>query len=205
MSNTLKHVYESRRSVNSFKADRPLEKGLVKEIIDLAVLAPSAFNLQPWRILAVESAEGKEKLLQLANNQPKVVEAPVVLVLVGNTKGYENDNPVWRELEGMIGEEAAEGAKGAANYLYGSSEKRGLKFAESNTALLAMSIMYAAEAHGVHSHPMSGIDFDGIKATFNLKDEEEVVMLIALGYHDEEKGLYPRRARRGYEEIVLTV
>ena len=205
MTKSLKEIYENRRSVNNFDPTKGLSNELLKKIIDQAVLAPSGFNLQPWRIIAVESQESKEKLLGLANNQPKIMEAPVTLILVGDKAGYEASNPAWAELESMVGKEGTDGAKGAAAFLYGSSEERKIKFAESNTGLLAMSIMYAAEFHGVHSHAMSGIDFSGIKEGFGLAAEEEVVMLIALGYHDDSKELYPRRKRRGYDEIVTVL
>jgi nitroreductase len=95
-----------------------------------------------------------------------------------------------------------EGAKQAAAFLYGSSEERSLKFAESNAGLLAMSIMIAAKELGVDSHPMSGIDFDGIHKAFNLQPDETVVMTIALGYVDQSKTLYPKRPRRGFNDIT---
>ena len=199
---TVKQIYESRRSVNFFDPKREVSKELLKEIIDLAVLAPSAFNLQPWRIIAVTSPEKKELLKANANNQPKVTDAPVSLILVGDKTAYREENPVWEELKGIVGEEGANGAQEAAAFLYGTTPERQLKFAESNTGLLAMSIMYAAKSLGVESHAMSGIDFEGIKEAFELASNEEVVMVIPLGYFDEEKELYDRRHRRGFEEIV---
>lgn len=198
----LKNTYEARRAVNSFDSSKPLSEGLLKEIIDTAVLAPSAFNLQPWRIIAVTGDEAKAKLHPLAFGQPKILEAPATLILVGDREGYGAGNDVWEELKGFAGEEAAAGAMGMAAQLYGTSEERKVKFAESNTGLLGMSIMYAAQALGVDSHPMSGMDFDGIKNAFGLKAQEDVVMLIALGYRDESKELYPRRHRKGWDEIV---
>jgi nitroreductase len=199
---SVKQVYESRRSVNFFDPKKEVSREVLKEIIDLAVLAPSAFNLQPWRIIAVTSPEKKELLKANANNQPKVTDAPVSLILVGDKTAYRAENPVWDELKSMVGEEGANGAQGAAAFLYGSTPERQLKFAESNTGLLAMSIMYAAKSFGVDTHAMSGIDFDGIKSAFNLEPNEEVVMVITVGHFDEEKELYDRRSRRGFDEIV---
>jgi nitroreductase len=191
-----------RRSINFFDPARELEDSLLKEIIDLAVNAPSAFNLQPWDIIAVKSDEAKKKLHGLANQQPKILEAPVTLILSGDRSAYGDDNPQWSFMRENYGNDAAEGAKGAANFLYGSTEERKIKFAESNTGLLAMSIMYAAKSLGVDSHPMSGIDFEGIKTQFGLEGEKEVVMLIALGYFDEEKVLHPSAPRRRFESLV---
>lgn len=203
----LKQVYEERRSVNFFNVSKSIEQKTLKEIINLAVLAPSAYNLQPWEIIAVKSKEAKVRLCKLSNNQPKVLEAPVTLIIVGNKNGYDKTNPVWQEMLESVGGDKGmvEGAQNAAGFLYGTTDERKLKFAESNAGLLAMSIMYAAKYYGVDSHPMSGIDFDGIKKEFNLGEEKTVVMTISLGYYDESKNLYPRRPRRGYEEIVKEI
>lgn len=104
-------------------------------------------------------------------------------------------------LEKAMGE-GVHGAKQAAEFLYGSTDERRIKFAESNAGLLAMSIMYAATHFGVDSHPMSGIDFEGIKKSFNLGGSKEVVMAIALGYFDTRKQLWPKGYRKPYEELV---
>ena len=168
------------------------------------MLAPSAFNLQPWSIIAVKSKESKEKLYKLSNNQPKVLEAPVTLIIVGDKNGYSKDNPVWQEFRKIVNddEEAIKNTQQAAYNLYGTSEENKIKFAESNGGLLSMSIMYAAKNLGIYSHPMSGIDFEGIKKEFELNEDKTIVMTISLGYLKEDKTLYPRRARRGYDEIV---
>ena len=66
-----KTLFNERRSVNYFDKNKSIDEKLLKEIIDMAVLAPSGFNLQPWRIIAVKSDSSKMKLLKLANNQEK--------------------------------------------------------------------------------------------------------------------------------------
>ena len=130
----------------------------------------------------------------------------MTLIVIGDRAGYENNNPVWTDLEKMLGNtEALEGTKQFAFALYGTTPERKIKFTESNAGLLAASIMYAAKYFGVDSHPMSGIDFDGIKKAFAIEGEKEVVMLIALGYFDESKTLFPRRPRKKYAEMVREV
>ena len=147
------------------------------------------------------------QLFNLANKQEKVMDAPVTLIVVGDRQGYDNSNPVWNEMLQSVGGnvQMVEGAKQAAAYLYGSSEERKIKFAESNAGLLSMSLMIAAKEFGVDSHPMSGIDFDGLHKAFGLKESEAVVMLICLGYYDSTKQLYPRRPRRSFDEIATIV
>ena len=200
-----KTLFTERRSVNFFDPSKPISKELLSDIIDLAVNAPSAFNLQPWEIIAVTSEEAKKKMFDAAFSQPKILEAPVTLIIVADYEGYAGTNPEWDVMKAMMGEEATNGYIGFAANLYGSTPERKIKFAESNAGLLSMSIIYAAESYGVKSHAMSGLDFDAIKKAFNLGENKEVVMAITLGYFDEEKQLYPRRSRRGFDEIVTTV
>ncbi|MBC8060673.1 MAG: nitroreductase family protein [Clostridiaceae bacterium] len=203
---SLKEVFEDRRSINFFDINKGVEDGLLKDIINLAVLAPSAFNLQPWEVIAVKSKEGKERLHKFAG-QPKILEAPVTLIIVGNKTGYDESNPTWQDMLKLLGgdKDKLAGTQGMAFGLYGTSEENKLKFAESNAGLLAMSIMYAAKSFGVDSHAMSGMDFEGVRKEFELEENKTVVMLIALGHLDETKTLYPRSYRRGYDEIVKEV
>jgi len=202
-----KILFKERRSVNHFDKNRHLDEVLLKEIVDLAVMAPSAFNLQPWRIIAVKSDKGKQKLRTLSNNQEKVTDASVVMVVIGDRSGYDESNPVWNEMLDSVGGnvDMVNGAKKAAAYLYGSNEEQKIKFAESNAGLLAMSLMMAAQDLGVDSHPMSGIDFEGIHKEFGLKAGESVVMLVALGYADNTMKNYPRIPRRLFGEIATIV
>lgn len=202
-----KNVFEARRSVNFFNPERQVADDVFQNMINLATLAPSALNLQPWEIIAVKSTAAKEKLFSLASNQPKIKEAPVTLIIIGDLNGYQPENPAWDDLAEMLNRNkpALEEYQRMAAALYGSTEARRIKFAESNASLLAMSIMYAAKYYGLDSHPMSGIDFEGIKQEFGLDENKTVVMLIAIGYFDNSKTLYPRRKRKDYHDIVKEV
>jgi putative NAD(P)H nitroreductase len=202
----LRKIFEERRSVNFFKAEPPIGADVLRNIIDLAALTPSAFNLQPWEVIAVQSPEAKERLLPLTGGQPKIEEAPTTLIVIGDLNGYQPANPVWDDLKALLNDEQAlQNYQRMAASLYGSSEITRYKFAESNGALLAMSIMYAAKYYGVDSHPMSGIDFEGIRKEFGLDENKTVVMLIALGHFDDSRTLYPRRRRKKYADIVSVI
>ena len=149
----LLEVYETRRSVNFFEKGKEIPQDVLENIVNKAVLAPSAFNLQPWEIIVVKSKENKEKLCKLSNNQEKILDGSLTLMIVGNKNGFATDSPVWDEMLVSLGgnKEAVAGAQGAAGFLYGSSEERKIKFAESNAGLLGMSIMNMATYYGRHS------------------------------------------------------
>lgn len=202
----LKEVYEERRSVNFFDSSKDLDDATLKKIIDLAVLAPSAFNLQPWEVIAVKSPKAKQRLYNVALQQPKILAAPVTLIMVGDKDAYTEANEAWWYMRdvGIPDDKIQGNIDFAKNILYNTDLKRN-NFAVRNTSFLCMSIMYAAKYYGVESHAMIGFEEEKLKKEFNISDDKVVVLLISMGYFDESKTLYPRLKRKGYEEIVKTV
>ena len=52
-----------------------------------AARTPSSFNLQPWSHV-LRDTEAKTKLQKRAWDQPKVSEAPVVLIVLADESGW---------------------------------------------------------------------------------------------------------------------
>ncbi|MGM0508302.1 MAG: nitroreductase family protein [Fusobacteriota bacterium] len=199
----LKEIFEARRSVNSFDTEKKIEKGLLKKIINLATLAPSCFNMQPWELIVIESEDKKKELYDKSCNQPKVLDAPVTLGIIGHTKGYTKKNPIWK-VKKDLGRATDEDIENYVNMMKGlfPNREREVGFAVRNSSLLAMSIMYAAKYYGVDSHAMIGFDEDEFKKLFNIEEDKVVTMLMTLGYFDNKNELYPREKRFNYEEIA---
>jgi len=194
---------ESRRAVNFFDAGKDIDESLIKQIYDMAKLAPTSFNLHPWKIVLVHDAEWKSKLRAAAFDQPKVTEAPYVAILLGDKKAYEKMDPVITDMveKGFAKEENREMLKGMAKGLYGGDNERA--FAGRNIGLFAMAFMLAAESLGVSTHPMDGFDAAAVRSNFNIPEDYEIVMLVALGYFDKSKTLLPRASRPDFDEAVV--
>ena len=71
---------ESRRSIRRYTGT-PVTDGELEHLLGSAGQAPSAFNVQPWRWVAVRDQQLKDKLQAAAHGQPQVGAAPVLLVL----------------------------------------------------------------------------------------------------------------------------
>lgn len=194
---------EKRRSVNFFNPDVSVTVADIRRIYEAAKLAPSSFNLQPWKIVIVLSQEEKEKLRAVAMNQPKVTEASAVLVLFGNTRQYEESRDVFddRVAKGYMPAEAVPKTMAAAEKLY--SGDRAVGFVSRNVGLFAMNFMLAALDQGWDTHPMDGFDVDGVRQLFALDPKYLPVMLIAIGKKRPDAVLRPRGMRRTFEEVCL--
>lgn len=71
----------SRRSVRSYCPDS-LPRDVLDRILAMARLAPSAHNLQPWRILVLQSREWLDRV-HAAYPRSWFMEAPHVVVVTG--------------------------------------------------------------------------------------------------------------------------
>jgi putative NAD(P)H nitroreductase len=199
-------LIKERRSINFFNAGFELAQDKLKELLDLANLAPSSMNMQPWRVIAVKSPDRKKVLREIAFNQPKVEEASVVLIIIADPTLLEKNMDAvlsnWAEL-GYIKEEAKEKSKTSALYLYGEADSTIRKiWAVKNASLFAMSVMFAAKALGLESHPMDGFDEEKVKLEFGIDKNCVVPMLIAVGQIKPGTKLLPRAMRRQVNEFV---
>ena len=73
-----------RYSCRSYK-NTPIEHDKLNRVLDAARLAPSAKNLQDWRFVVVRDAQTRNRLIEAANNQAFVGQAPVVIVACSNS------------------------------------------------------------------------------------------------------------------------
>ena len=197
-----------RRAINFFDPSKSMTNDTINELITIANLTPSSFNLQPWEVIVVKNSEKKEILRKCAFNQPKVEEASVVLIIIANPNAVEeNLDKVIESMVslGYIKEEQIEMNKNMPYNLYDQKDtlKRKL-FAVKNTAFFAMSIMIAAKGLGLESHPMDGFVEDMLKKEFNIPEDRIIPLLLAIGYPKPGLTLLPRAYRRDLKDFVHT-
>jgi nitroreductase len=74
---------KGRRSIRAFKRDDvPFED--VEKLIDAAMWAPSAGNIQPWEFVIIRKSDAKKRLAAAAWDQAFIEQAPVVIVVCAN-------------------------------------------------------------------------------------------------------------------------
>lgn len=201
-------ITQNRRSINFFDPEKEVPGDVIRKMVELAGQTPSSFNLQPWNLMILKDKRQKEKLKALAWDQPKIVEAPVTMIVLADKEGWKQGHPgferTWQEMvkTGMP-EEKRDWFLDATNSLYNWSPDANLAFAAKNAGFLAMSLMYAAVSLGLDSHPMDGFDHEAVKKAFNIPDRYWIPVLIAVGYKKPGLELTPPKWRKTYEEIVV--
>lgn len=85
------NVYEAikeRRSVRAYQ-NKPIPEDVLNRILEAARLAPTAKNRQEFKLIVVKDEQTRKKLVEVANNQQFVGEAPVIIAAVGLTPDYK--------------------------------------------------------------------------------------------------------------------
>jgi len=194
------NALKERRSINFFDPDKTISEDDIDKIIELASLAPSGLNLQPWEAIVVNDPRKKEILKKCSFGQLKVAEASATLIIIANPNAVEeNIDSVlksWVEL-GYINQDSVESMRKMPFKNYGDKDSLSRKlFAVKNTSFFAMSIMIAAKGLGFETHPMDGFSEADIKANFNIPEDRIIPLLITLGYPKPGLKLLPRAWRR---------
>jgi nitroreductase len=187
-------VLLERRATNHF-TDEEVPEEYLNAILSFGTQAPSGYNLQPWRFIVVRDEENRKRLQQVAFNQPKVAEAPVVIICFGMKEE-------WKELAGEVFREGAE--RGAGSIETWKQARDGAVQALTNmqkmdvwvnrhVMIAVTTLMLVAEAYGFDTAPMEGFDAAGVKREFGLPDEAEVCALLAIGRAAAPEKAYPGR------------
>ena len=195
---TIKH----RISANHFDTTKTLSEAEIKELISYAIEAPSSYNIQHWRFVAVTKPEEKARLKAVAYNQAKVADAAVTFIVLGDLQAYEKLPQIYQPLvdAGAMPQTTADHVVGMATGMYQGNPQMQRDEALRSGGLVAMTLMLAAEAKGLVSGPMIGFDPEGVKREFGISDRYVPVMLIAVGY--AAPGNHPRKPRLSVDEVL---
>ncbi len=181
---TVDEAAEKRRSIRKYLPS-PVPRSDMEEIIRLAGLAPSSFNIQPWRFVVVENPEIKAKLAEAAYNQRQVTSAPAVIVL------YTDMADVLAKVDeiippGMKGEERDRFRSLVLNSYTPLSEADREAFGAGQGYIALGYLMLAAEAHGYQTSPMLGFDPEAVKKLLGLPSHVRIPAIVAIGKGAEE-------------------
>ena len=199
---TLETLLNTRSTTGRFDPSRPLPEGTIEHLIHLATRAPSAFNLQNWRFIAVESLAAKERLQAVAYGQQQVRDAAVTFIVCGQTGAHRQ---LFARLQPAVdaGLLPATVQKTWSEMAIGAHENNPpLQRDEAfrSASLAAMVLMLAANDLGYASGALSGFDPQALAGAFELTDHDIPVMLVTVGYPAE--GNWPQKPRRPVSAVL---
>ena len=175
-----------RTTVERFDPDRGLDEQSIRELVSESTRAPSSFNIQHWRFVAVRRPKDKQRLFEAAYGQQQVRDAAVTFIILGDLRGVERLPGIMQTAveHGALPQGKASAWIDMANKIYAD---RGLARDEAirSASLAAMTMMLVAQACGLASGALSGFDPQRVRREFGIDDRHIPVMLLVVGHPAE--------------------
>ena len=188
----------TRRAVKQFDPNHKMTDGEIEQLMSLALLAPTAFNIQNWRFVLVRDPELRKQVRAAAWDQAQVTDASLLVILCADTKSWEKD-------PGRYWVNAAKPVQDfllpAIDNYYRGREQVQRDEAMRSCGIAAQTLMLAARAMGYDSCPMDGFDFDAVGKLINLPEDHVIAMFVAIGKAGKEA--WPRGGQLPLSEVVI--
>jgi nitroreductase len=182
----------ARRSVRLYKQE-PVPREDLDRIFEIVRLAPSAFNVQPWRFVVVTDPASKAQLGAAAYGQKQVAGAPAVIVLYTDMKQVlENVEDVMHP--GMPADKRAAGAAGLRASWSAKSDAEREQWGAGQGYIALGYLLLAASSLGYATSPMLGFDATKVKEILGLPAHVAIPAMVSIGRGDEEGFTHHRHA-----------
>jgi len=157
-------VIAKRRSVRHFNPKLDVADEDIRALLEAAVVAPTAGNIQPWRFTIVRSIEAREKLAE-ALRQRWATNAPVVIVVSVDPR--------------------------PCSARYGDRGER--LYAIQDTSAAVQNILMAAVDRGLASCWIGAFNTEAVREAIGMASPIEPIAILPVGYSAESAGRPARR------------
>ncbi|MDO6454152.1 nitroreductase family protein [Neptunomonas phycophila] len=189
----------SRRAVKQFDPEHVLTADEERELLSLAVLSPTAFNIQNWRFVVVKDKALREQIRAAAWDQAQVTDSSLLVIMCADLKAWEKEpERYWANTD--------QGTRDillpAIDNYYRGKEQTQRDEAMRSCGMAAQTLMLTAKSMGYDSCPMDGFDFDAVGKLIKLPEDHVISMFVAIGKATKEA--HPRGGQLPLTDVVIT-
>jgi len=178
-----KDIVMQRYATKKFDG-RKISEEKIGDLLELVRFAPSALNLQPWKIKIVSDQKIKDQLRPATNNQEQITSCSHLLIFCADPD-YEG---LIRRLGTLLQNQGAPEA--VKNIVIGMARdftgkmppEQKLAWSQAQTYLALGNALNGAKALGFDSCPMGGFDPKEYARILEIPPPLVPVMLCPVGY-----------------------
>ena len=205
MTTSIQHLINTRTSINHFQPNHPLKERDISLLVELATKAPTAYNMQNWHFIAVQSEEAKIQLKSAAFGQQKIVDASIAFIICGKLEAHQQLSSTLEPSvkANIIGQHVADAWVTQAMAAHKNNDLLQRDEAIRSASLAAMSLLLAAQDMGFGSCPIGGFDAIEVSRQFALSENEIPVLIVVVGYPKEQN--LRQKMRKPLSEILTVI
>jgi nitroreductase len=169
---------KERRSIRYFDTSHRFTTAEFDQLIDLAMQAPSSFNLQHWRLVNVTDTELRKQIRAAAWDQAQVTDASLLFVVTADLKVWQKNPGTYfrnapKEVQDMLIPMIAPFYEGREQL----QRDEGMR----SVGFFMQTMMIAAKAMGYDSGPMIGFDPFKVAELIKLPADHAIGGLLVVG------------------------
>ena len=188
----------SRRSIKHFDPVHKLSEQEIAKLMSLAMLSPTAFNVQHWRFVLVTDPVLRQQIRTVSWNQAQVEEASLLIVLTADLQAWaKQPQRYWVNAPQVVQDHLIP----AIGHYYENNERAQRDEAMRSCGIAAQTIMLAAKEMGYDTCPMDGFDFDAVAKLLNLPADHTPAMFVVVGKAIKEAQV--RAGQLSIDEVVV--
>jgi len=195
--NTIDAIH-SRRAIKHFDLHHQMPAKTVNDILALAMLSPTAFNIQQWRFTVVDDAVLRQEIRRASMDQAQVTDASLFIVLCADLKAWQK-KPLryWNQAPADVQDFMLP----AMDQYYRDKPQVQRDEAMRSCGIAAQTLMLAAQSFGYDSCPMDGFDFEQVARLIQLPSDHVIAMFIAIG--KASQAAWPRAGQLMLNDVVI--
>jgi hypothetical protein len=196
--NTLDAI-QARRAIKHYDPAHVMTDAEIRQLLEAAMQAPTAFNIQHWRFVTVIDPEVRKQIRAAAWDQAQVTDSSLLIVLCADKDAWKKDVPrYWKNAPQPVQDFLVP----AIGQYYQGRDQVQRDECMRTCGLAGMTIMLAAKAMGYDSCPMDGFDFAAVAKIIKLPEDHVISFMIAVGKGTQ--AAWPKPGQLAYEEVVIS-
>jgi nitroreductase len=189
---------QARRAIKWYDTEHQMPEDTFRTLMEHAILAPTAFNIQNWRFVRVTNPEQRKAIRAVAWDQAQVTDASELLMLCFDNKAWEHDpQRYWRNAPQEVQDFLVPAIDGYYRDKPQVERDEGMR----SCGLVGQTIMLIAQELGYQSCPMDGFDFDAVAKIINLPKDHTIAFMIAIGMGT--KDAWPKPGQLPLDEVMV--
>src|SRR5664279_3381346 len=183
-----KELLMSRYATKKFDGN-VIDDGKIDQLFEMIRYAPSALNLQPWKVKVVTDVETKKKLSAASMEQAQINSCSHLLVFCADTNLSKKAEKITQLMEKVgVPDENLKQFQDVMNiFLSNYDNKTGITEAQYNVFIAAITAIYAAKSLGIDSCPMQGFSAEAYSEILNIPQSIVPTILVPIGYPADEQ------------------
>ena len=182
-----KELLMTRYATKKFDGTK-IDESKIEQLFEMIRFAPSALNLQPWKIKVVTDEETKKQLSAASMEQAQIKTCSHLLVFCADTDLSGNADKITNLMKkvGVPDENLNQVQEVMKIFLSNYENETGLNEAQCNVFIAAITAIFAAKSLGIDSCPMQGFSAEAYSEILEIPSGIVPTILVPVGYPDDK-------------------